>query len=272
MLVDAVVTDLDGTFWGTDMAIHGATHAAVDKLDRAELPLLIATGRRAAGALIGLSAAGLHNRPGILMNGALVRHQLAGESFAVETIKPADAIAVWRAFEAAHLEPLVYIDHPREDLLVGPNAAGDAEVLSRAPGIRRTAGLIDELADQAVIGFGAFGYSQERLRPIADEINRAGSATAIVGESLLEGDHGLMVQGAGVDKQTGIEAWCDQTGIDPSRIAAVGDGANDVMMLEAAAVAIVPKSAPTEIRALADYEIAPNEAGGWFEVIEILGL
>ena len=272
MLADGVVTDLDGTFWGTDTTVHPATLAGVARLDADDLPLLIATGRRARSALVGLQAVGLDDRPGILMNGALARHDLRGESFLVEPIDTSDALHVWEAFDNVGLEPIVYIDHPETDMLVGARPAAGNAYLQSAPGVRWTDELRNELIEHPVIGFGAFGYPEAQLRLVAEEINGFGSATAILAKSLLEGDHGLMIQGAGVDKQTGIEAWCDSQGIDPSRIAAVGDGENDRLMLEAAAIAIVPTNAPEEIRALADVEIAPNEEGGWFDVPGIVGL
>ena len=272
MLADALVTDLDGTFWGTDTSVHPASMEAVEAFDDADVPFVIATGRRARSALAGLTRSGLDDRPGILMNGALARHRLHGDSFLVEPIDPEDALRVWSAFASVDLEPIVYIDHPETDMIVGDAPAAGESYLSSAPGVRRSDDLFDELQHRAVIGFGAFGFPEGRLRLVADQINGSGSATAILGRSLLEGDHGLMIQGAGIDKQTGIEAWCRATGVDVDRIAAVGDGENDRLMLESAAIAIVPTNAPAEIRALADHEIAPNEDGGWSDVPKILGL
>ena len=47
MHVDALITDLDGTFWAPDMRIHDASLAVVAAADLADLPFVIATGRRA---------------------------------------------------------------------------------------------------------------------------------------------------------------------------------------------------------------------------------
>jgi len=272
MHVDALITDLDGTFWAPSMDIHPESMAVVRALDDRDVPFVVATGRRAQGALKGLTPAGLHNRPAILMNGALARDTLAGESFLVDGISPEHSTELLKVFREAELEPVAYIDHPTTDMLVGPgSAAGDA-YLASAIGYERVGSLDESLADAPVIGFGAFGYPYDLLSPIADRINNEALATAIIGVSHFEGDHGIMIQAHEVDKWTGIEAWCERARIDPARLAVVGDGHNDIEMLRGAKIAIVPSNAPEEIRALADAIIEPNEQGGWEQIPSIVGM
>lgn len=272
MEIEALVTDLDGTFWATDMAVHGTTLQVVDQLDAAAVPLLVATGRRAQGTLAGLVPVGLGDRPAIMMNGALARDRVEGPSFLTEAIPASDVDAVIEAFARSGLEPLAYVDHPSHDLIAGANASAGADYLGRAKGVRRVDDLSAALQEEPVIGFGAFGFEQELLQPLADEINEQGWANALLGKSLIEGGWGIMLQASGIDKQTGIEAWCARTGVDPTKLAVVGDGGNDVLMLQQAKIAIVPSDAPDEIRALATHEIEPNEVGGWKDIPGIIGL
>lgn len=270
--VEALITDLDGTFWSRQMEVHEKSLTAVEKLDEARIPFVVATGRRAQGALLGLTPVGLHTRPGILMNGALAREHLSGESFLVNKIETADGVDVLNAFRAGDVEPVIYVDHPTTDMLVGPGGGAGEEYLARTVGFERVDSLEASLEEHAVIGFGAFGFEYDQLHPISEAINAAGLATGIIGESLYEGNHGLMIQGHEIDKQTGIEAWCTRVGVDPTRLAVVGDGHNDIEMLQNAQVAIVPANASQEIRGLADVIIAPNEEGGWEQISQILGL
>ena len=270
--VEALITDLDGTFWSRQMEVHEKSLATVAKLDEANIPFVVATGRRAQGALLGLTPVDLHTRPGILMNGALARDQLSGDSFLVNEIRTSDAIDVLYAFRSGDVEPVIYVDHPTTDMLVGPDGGAGEEYLARTVGFERVDGLEQSLEEHRVIGFGAFGFEYDQLLPISEAINTAGLATGIIGESLYEGNHGLMIQGHEIDKQTGIEAWCTRNGVDPSRLAVVGDGHNDIEMLKNAQVAIVPANASLEIRELANVIIAPNEEGGWEQISEILGL
>lgn len=254
------------------MQIHEASMAAVDAFDAANIGFVIATGRRAQSALQGLAPKGLDARPGILMNGALARDVLAGESFLVDAITQDDAAAVLDVFRSGNLEPVAYVDHPTTDMLVGPGGAAGEEYLSKTVGYIHVDSLDDAMPQHGVIGFGAFGFDYEQLEPIANHINETGLATAIIGLSLFEGKHGLMIQGRAVDKQTAIVAWCERHGVDPTRLAVVGDGHNDIQMLSNAHIAIVPSNAAPEILALADAVIAPNEEGGWEQIPDIIGL
>lgn len=272
MHVDALITDLDGTFWSPTMDIHPKSLDVVEALDARNVPFVVATGRRAQGALKGLVPVGLQLRPAILMNGALARDTLSGASFLVDEITQDKANEVLSIFRNSDLEPVAYIDHPTTDMLVGPGSAAGHAYLSTASGFDRVDSLDASLAQTTVIGFGAFGYPYELLEPIADRINNEQLATAIIGVSHFEGDHGIMIQGHAVDKWTGIEAWCTRTGVDLGRLAVVGDGHNDIEMLRGAKIAIVPSNAPEEIRALADAIIEPNEQGGWEQIPSILGM
>ncbi len=272
MYVDALITDLDGTFWSTTTEIHPASIAAVEVVENHGLPFVIATGRRALGARPGLARQGYVDRAAILMNGAVVRASLDGASIAVHDIPHENALAIIDRFRESDLEPVVYVDHPEHDMLIGEGSAAGEAYLASAVGYDRVGDISEAIQGQTVIGFGAFGFPYELLEPINDHVTEQRLAAAVIGVSHFEGNHGIMIQPHGIDKQTGISAWCDHAGVDVERVAVVGDGHNDIEMLEAAKIAIVPSNAPPEIIELADAVIAPNEDGGWEQIPEILGL
>lgn len=206
------------------------------------------------------------------MNGALARDSMRGTSFLVDAITTEHALAVVDVFERSGLEPIVYVDHPVSDMIVGPRPSAGNSYIAQAPGVRTVLSVSEAVRSSATIGFGAFGFPRTLLDPIAHTINSEKLATAIVAVSHFEGEHGLMIQAHEVDKQTGIAAWCARHGVDLSHVAAVGDAHNDIEMLRAAAIAIVPSNASDEIKALADVIIPPNEEGGWEQIPTILGL
>lgn len=270
MTVEAFFSDLDGTFWAPDMKVHPNTLAAVDALDQHDLPFVIATGRRAKGSYQGLEPYGLHQRPAILMNGAQVRPRLDGQSIAVVDIaQPGEVLAL---FEEHGLEPAMYVDDPDNDMVVGAHTAAREVYLNSTIGFVRVPDLRSAIDAATVVGFGAFGFDYDVLAPIADKVNASGLASAVIGISHIEGGYGIMVQAANVNKQVGMSAWCKANGIEATNVAAIGDGHNDIEMLDAAAIAIVPNNAPPEIREIADHLISPNEEGGWEEIPSILGL
>jgi hydroxymethylpyrimidine pyrophosphatase-like HAD family hydrolase len=51
---------------------------------------------------------------------------------------------------------------------------------------------------------------------------------------------------------------------------ALGDGPNDVELLERAAIRLVPENASLAARELADHFIGPPERGGWARVLDFV--
>jgi len=272
MEISALVTDLDGTFWATDMTLHAASINTAESLAKADIPFIIATGRRAQSTLAGMNRLQMSHLPAILMNGALVRDRLDGTSFYRSAIPSLDAERIREIFLAHDLEPLVYIDHPDRDVLAAPNVSAGEGYVQTAPGVRHVDDLGEAMAEADVIGFGAFGYSLEQLSGIQRAILAESLASSFISPSHYEGDQGIMVQGAEVDKATGLDVYCERHNLDRTKLAVVGDGFNDVGMLKTAAIAIVPTNAPPEVRGVADALIAPNEEGGWEQIPAILGL
>ena len=59
-MIDLVVTDLDGTLWGSRPMPHPRTRRALDDLATRNVPLLVATGRRPASTRAPLAAIGIY--------------------------------------------------------------------------------------------------------------------------------------------------------------------------------------------------------------------
>ncbi|MDF2491451.1 MAG: serB, partial [Microbacterium sp.] len=75
---------------------------------------------------------------------------------------------------------------------------------------------------------------------------------------------GAIVDGAA--KARSLREWAAAYGVDPRRTVAIGDGANDLMMLGAAALGIAFNAKPA-VRAQADLVIGPVDLG---EVVALL--
>jgi hydroxymethylpyrimidine pyrophosphatase-like HAD family hydrolase len=68
-----------------------------------------------------------------------------------------------------------------------------------------------------------------------------------------------------------VLAYCATRGIDPGRVLAVGDGANDLELLEGAAVACAVATATPAVLARADHVVGPPATGGWADVLDLVG-
>lgn len=74
----------------------------------------------------------------------------------------------------------------------------------------------------------------------------------------------------GVNKAFGLEKLAQKLNIQPSKIAAIGDAANDIEMLEYAGLAVAMGNASEEVKAIADIVTDTNENNGVIKAIDQL--
>ena len=74
----------------------------------------------------------------------------------------------------------------------------------------------------------------------------------------------------GVNKAFGLEKLAQKLNIQPSEIAAIGDAANDIEMLEYAGLAIAMGNASEEVKAIADIVTDTNDNNGVIKAIDKL--
>ena len=80
----------------------------------------------------------------------------------------------------------------------------------------------------------------------------------------------LEITAAGVNKATALARLCAAHGVGPSRIAAIGDGRNDLSMLALAGTAIAPANAIPEVLARADLITSRNDEDGVARALDLL--
>jgi hydroxymethylpyrimidine pyrophosphatase-like HAD family hydrolase len=266
--VQLVVTDLDGTLSDAAERIHPASVEAVRALEAAGVPVLVATGRRLRMACAVLEAGGLTG-PAVVLDGALGLDLRDGRVFHRVAFPPGAARQVLGAFAAAGLSPCVYVDRPEVDLVVGDHPSTHPGHLARARPWVATEDLNRVVEAEPVYAFAVVGRPRPLLEPVPRLVGPAGSAS-IVGD-LIYGGSTLQVRPPRISKWSGVLAFCADQGLDPGRILAVGDGANDLELLEGAAVACAVATASPAVLARADHVIGPPASGGWAAVLDMVG-
>ncbi len=275
-----VVTDLDGTLWDPSIKCHPATLKALAQLVQREIPVLVATGRRANSAQLGLSQNGL-SLPTVLLNGALgidfpIKHQFHIQPFTDAQTKTAIDI-----FEQLDVSPSVYLADGR--VAVGKNTTtspahrgllGD-DVTALEPA--EATGQSDALS------FIFLSQRHDALAPLVSAVeastvqakSSSGPPTRCADYSFYQdplfGGWSLHMHPPGISKREGIEAYLEYANLAPDQIVALGDGTNDLEMLEMADLALSMEDASPEAKALADVIIPPPKQGGWARVIDHLG-
>ena len=73
-----------------------------------------------------------------------------------------------------------------------------------------------------------------------------------------------------MNKAFGLEKLASELNIKPSEIAAIGDAANDIEMLEYAGLAIAMRNASEEVKAISDIVTETNENNGVIKAIDKL--
>ena len=266
--VQLVVTDLDGTLSDAAERIHPASVRAIRALEAGGIPVLVATGRRLRMACAVLEAGGLTG-PAVVLDGALGLDLRDGRVFHQVAFPAGAARQVLQAFAAAGLSPCVYVDRPGVDLVVGDHPSTHPDHLARARPWVATEDLDRVVETEPVYAFAVVGRPAPLLEPVPRLVGPAGSAS-IVGD-LIYGGSTVQVRPPKVSKWSGVLAFCAEQGLDPGRVLAVGDGANDLELLEGAAVACAVATASPAVLALADHVIGPPASGGWAAVLDMVG-
>src|SRR5579884_1231544 len=112
-----------------------------------------------------------------------------------------------------------------------------------------------------VLSFIICGREQEVLR--AGLRATAHLASGSITPDLTYGEHLLSVRPVGVSKWQGVLAFCQARGLDASRVLAVGDGDNDIELLQSAAIACAISDGCEALQRLAQHQIRPAREGGW---------
>ena len=266
--VQLVVTDLDGTLSDARERIHPASARAIRELVAGGVPVLVATGRRLRMAAAVLEAGGVA-APAVVLDGSLGVDLPAGRVFHRMAFPPAAARSVLAAFAAADLGPCVYVERPGVDLVVDGNPSTHPQHLARAFPWADRADLPAVVASEPVLAFTVVGHpDRRRLEPVLEAVGAAGSGSIV--HDLLYGGYTLQVRPPGVSKWSGVLAFCADRGLDPTRVLAIGDGANDVELLEAAAVPCTVATAAPAALARARHVLDPPTTGGWAAVVDLV--
>jgi hydroxymethylpyrimidine pyrophosphatase-like HAD family hydrolase len=276
---DLLVIDLDGTLLDPRGRVSDANVEAVRAARAAGLTVIIATGRALVESQRTLEVIG---RDGIVIaaGGSMVCDAATGRTLYRSTMPHDLVVDVTAALLDEGHKVLLLKDPDRtgyDYLAVGPAELDPAsawwfEVLPVR--VRFVHELVDDPDPEETVRVGAVAGEAE-LAPIATHLKQrlgdraflqhwsAVTATAATGSAT----HLLEVFNPDVDKWTAVRAFCEQEGVDPARVAAIGDGLNDVRLVSQAGLGIAMGNADPRVAAVADRTTADNTADGVAEAI-----
>ncbi len=265
--IELVVTDLDGTFWHGHEQVHPTSVPAWRAIEALGVEVMVATGRRIASTRDPLARHGLAPAA-CAMNGSLLVDLATARRVHTHAHEPDAARHILDGFAAHDLRPCVYVDHADFDIVHdGPSSTHPGHFASLAATAR-------EVAMSAVVGripvlmFGIVGHAEAPLHDVAATIGDA--AEVHVSGPDQWGGYTITATPRGLSKWDAVTRWCSESGRDPQRVLAVGDGPNDLELLEGAAIAVVPATGSPEALERADHVVAAPSEGGWAEILDLV--
>lgn len=279
---DMIVIDLDGTLLGHKGRVSIENQRAVHKAREAGIEIVIATGRaliESRGALDAIEHDGLL----VAAGGSLLCESRSGRTIHRHAM-PHDLVAdVTNALLGHGHKVLILKDSHTvgyDYLAVGTGELDPASQwwFGEIPAVVRFVDHVheDEYPHDTVRA-GVVASSSE-LAPIAQDLqaslgNRAFLqhwAAVTATEATGSTTHLLEVFNPQVNKWTMISSICQEKGIDPSRVAAIGDGLNDVEIVMGAGLGIAMANADPRVAAVADKVTGHHLEHGVATAIELI--
>ena len=257
-----VALDVDGTILDMDGRVSERVMASIARLRAHEVPVVISTGRGIAAAMPVVRHLGLSTGWMVCANGALTLRldPDAPGGYEVVDSRTFDPRTAIETLHAAVPDGIIAVEDPGVGFKVS-RLFPDGELIEDQRVV-----TFDELVSQPVtrVVLRAPGMSVERFSEIVADSGLHSVEYAIGWTAWLD------VAPEGVTKASALEALAARLGADPARALAVGDGSNDVEMIEWAGAGVVMGSAPPWVRDRGDILTEPVWRDGCAAVLDAL--
>lgn len=234
-----IALDVDGTIVDGANMMTSAVRDTVRAAAEAGIHIVIATGRSMPGVINATEKLGFTDGIAVGSNGAVVFGFDPPEVLHAVTFDARDAV---QRVLAEVPDALVAV----EELGVGYRANmpfPDGEINGKM-----TLQTVDELIAEPVtrVIIRAPEHSPEEFSRLVHDLGLEGTNYFIGYTAWLD------LAPEGVSKASGLAFVCDRLGVDVADVLAIGDGLNDLEMIEWAGRGVAMGQAPMELRALAD--------------------
>lgn len=263
MTYKLIALDIDGTLITSEQHISPRTKAAIAKAKEQGVVFAIATGRMFRSALPFAEELGL-DLPIIAYNGALVQNPRTHEVYVHYPIPLTVAKEIARRAKEEGLHLNAYID----DEVYVERITPEAEVymqLSQYP-VRPVGCPLDQFMTKPPTRLTLISLGNDaRLRRFAAQVQEDLQERLYV---LPFAPDYLELLHPAVSKGNALLKLAERLGILPEEVVAVGDGCNDMEMVQRAGLGVAMANADPALKEVADFITSSNDEDGVAEVIE----
>ncbi|EOA28591.1 hypothetical protein CARUB_v10024811mg [Capsella rubella] len=262
--------DMDGTLLNSKSQISEANANALKEALRKGLKVVIATGKSRPGAIRILKTADLtgsdgivsESSPGVFVQGLLVYGRQGKEVYRGNLDR--DVCRETCLYSLEHRIPLIafcqdrcltLFDHPLVDSLHTIYNEPKAEIMSSVDQ------LIAESDIQKVIFMDTTEGVSSVIRPYWSEATGDRANVVQAQSDMLE------IVPPGTSKGNGVKMLLNHLGVSPDEIMAIGDGENDIEMLELASWGVAMSNGAEKTKAVADVIGVSNDEDGVADAI-----
>ncbi|XP_019083507.1 PREDICTED: uncharacterized protein LOC104752224 [Camelina sativa] len=265
-----IFCDMDGTLLNSKSQISEANAEALKEALRRGLKVVIATGKSRPGAIRILKTADLtgsdgivsESSPGVFVQGLLVYGRQGKEVYRGNLDR--DVCRETCLYSLEHRIPLIafsqdrcltLFDHPLVDSLHTIYNEPKAEIISSVDQ------LIAESDIQKVIFMDTTEGVSSVIRPYWSEATGDRANVVQAQSDMLE------IVPPGTSKGNGVKMLLNHLGVSPDEIMAIGDGENDIEMLELASLGVAMSNGAEKTKAVADVIGVSNDQDGVADAI-----
>ena len=261
-----LVLDIDGTLVGKNTIVSEENKAALKRTAAIGLTITLCTGRAPQGAAIVLNQLGLDGYHTFFDGALVINPESRGTIFS----QMLDEKALKQAIEWSRINNLEL------DLYTATEYFAERETWSTtvhrqffsvAPVIKR---FEDINGKENIIKIGTVARSKEESQKVTNFQNQFKGKFNFtrVRTPAYPGVEFINVVSPLVTKGRAVLALAAYLGIGQKEIIAIGDGTNDISLLEAAGFAVAMPHAPDELKAAADFITSDVEENGVAEALE----
>jgi hypothetical protein len=280
---DLLAIDLDGTLLSADGTVSHANIEAMQRAASEDLPCVIATGRTASECGEILDAIS-YDGPLIAASGALLLDVRVGQTLDRHVIPYSDVAIIARSVLRRNAVPMLLKDRAQtggvDYVVVGRqpmHPVSDWWFEATSATFTRVDCIEEDPFPDDTVRIGAAGTPEECEPMVVDVQHSLGSAVharhwEAVTSSSKAGSivHLLEVFHPDSDKWTMLKKLCKMRGVDCGRTAAVGDGVNDIVLIDRCGLGVAVENADHRVLAVSDATTGSHHNDGVADLIHDL--